>query len=44
MVFKACNAARLPLAVTMAGGYSREINDTVDIHFQTVVTAVEYEK
>jgi acetoin utilization deacetylase AcuC-like enzyme len=44
MVFKACDAAGLPVAVTMAGGYSREVDDTVDIHFQTVMTAVEFEK
>ena len=44
MVFKACNVAGLPVAVTMAGGYSREVDDTVDIHFQTVMTAAEYAK
>jgi hypothetical protein len=44
MVFKACDAAGLPVAVTLAGGYSREVNDTVDIHFQTVMTAIDFEK
>ena len=44
MVFKACDAAGLPVAVTMAGGYSRQVNDTVDIHFQTVTAAVEFGK
>ena len=29
----------LPVAVTMAGGYSRRVADTVDIHYQTVSTA-----
>jgi acetoin utilization deacetylase AcuC-like enzyme len=43
MVFDACGAAGLPVAVTMAGGYARDVNDTVDIHFQTVAAAVEYE-
>ncbi len=31
----------IPVAVAMAGGYGRVIADTVDIHFQTVKTAVE---
>jgi acetoin utilization deacetylase AcuC-like enzyme len=31
----------IPVAVTMAGGYGREISDTVDIHFRTVEMAVE---
>ena len=26
----------VPVAVVMAGGYARPIQDTVDIHFQTV--------
>jgi acetoin utilization deacetylase AcuC-like enzyme len=39
MVFEYCRQAGLPVAVTMAGGYAREIEDTVDIHFQTVRTA-----
>ena len=43
MVFNACDAAGLPIAVTMAGGYSRELNDIVDIHFQTVAAAVDFE-
>jgi acetoin utilization deacetylase AcuC-like enzyme len=31
----------LPIAVTMAGGYARDVNDIVDIHFSTVRTAFE---
>ena len=31
----------LPMAVTMAGGYARHVQDTVDIHFQTVLAALE---
>lgn len=31
----------IPVAVTMAGGYGREIADSVDIHFRTVETAAE---
>ena len=36
LVFERCRAAGLPVAVTMSGGYARNIDDTVDIHFQTV--------
>jgi acetoin utilization deacetylase AcuC-like enzyme len=39
MVFDSCAAAGLPVAVTMAGGYCKQVEDTVDIHFQTVVLA-----
>jgi acetoin utilization deacetylase AcuC-like enzyme len=39
MVFEACAAANLPVAVTMAGGYARDIEDTVDIHYATIETA-----
>jgi acetoin utilization deacetylase AcuC-like enzyme len=41
LVFAACRAAGLPVAVTMAGGYSRNVHDAVDIHFQTVQLAGE---
>ncbi len=41
IVFDACRAAGLPLAVTMAGGYARDVADTVDIHWQTVRRAIE---
>jgi acetoin utilization deacetylase AcuC-like enzyme len=40
MVFELCTAAGVPVAVTMAGGYARRIEDTVDIHFRTVALAV----
>ena len=39
MVFDLCGNAGLPVAVTMAGGYARQIDDVVDIHFQTVQAA-----
>jgi acetoin utilization deacetylase AcuC-like enzyme len=31
-----------PMAIAMAGGYGRNIQDTVDIHFQTVNCALQY--
>jgi acetoin utilization deacetylase AcuC-like enzyme len=39
MVFEACRRAGLPVAVTMAGGYARDIADTVEIQFNTIETA-----
>lgn len=36
LVFEVCRAASLPVAVTMAGGYARDVADVVDIHFETV--------
>jgi acetoin utilization deacetylase AcuC-like enzyme len=41
MVFEYCRQAGLPVAITMAGGYARDVEDTVDIHFQTVRAALE---
>ncbi|WP_020469029.1 histone deacetylase family protein [Zavarzinella formosa] len=41
MVFEAVRVAGLPLVVTMAGGYAKDVNDTVDIHWQTVRQAIE---
>ena len=35
-----CRKHRLPVAVTMAGGYARDIADTVDIHAETVCTFI----
>lgn len=36
LVFGHCRERGLPVAVSMGGGYARRIQDTVDIHFQTV--------
>lgn len=41
IVFEACWRAGLPVATVMAGGYARDVRDTVDIHFQTIRTAVQ---
>lgn len=40
-VLEQCRRAGLPVAIAMAGGYGKQIEDTVDIHFRTVKTAVE---
>jgi acetoin utilization deacetylase AcuC-like enzyme len=36
----ACRSVGTAVAVVMAGGYAETVNDTVDIHFQSVVTAL----
>lgn len=42
VVFRLCRDAALPVAVTMGGGYARNVNDTVDIHYRTVELACEF--
>jgi acetoin utilization deacetylase AcuC-like enzyme len=42
IVLRHLHQSGLPVAVTMAGGYARQVGDAVDIHFQTVSTAVEF--
>ena len=39
IVFENCRAKGLPVAVVMGGGYARDVNDVVDIHFQTIQLA-----
>jgi acetoin utilization deacetylase AcuC-like enzyme len=41
LVLESCRERGLPVAVTMAGGYARNVEDTVDIHFRTVSWAAE---
>ena len=33
----------IPIAFSMAGGYGKEIASTVDIHYQTIQTALQYQ-
>ena len=40
-VLASCRAIGLPVAITMAGGYARQVEDTADLHFQTVRLALE---
>jgi acetoin utilization deacetylase AcuC-like enzyme len=42
MVLRECRARGLPVAILMAGGYAKEIEDIVDIHYQTLALAVDY--
>ena len=36
LVFGRCARAGVPVAACMAGGYARDMDETVDIHLQTV--------
>ncbi|TAG49937.1 MAG: histone deacetylase [Betaproteobacteria bacterium] len=40
-VFETARDNALPVAVTMAGGYANEVADIVDIHFNTVLNALQ---
>jgi acetoin utilization deacetylase AcuC-like enzyme len=42
IVFEACASERLPVAVTMAGGYGYDIGQTVAVYFQTVQQALAW--
>jgi acetoin utilization deacetylase AcuC-like enzyme len=44
MVFQYARDRQLPIAFSMAGGYGKEIESTVDIHFQTIKTALQVQK
>jgi acetoin utilization deacetylase AcuC-like enzyme len=41
MVLASCRERGIPVAVTMAGGYSEDVGDIVDIHFHSVGLAAE---
>lgn len=41
MVIQWCQSQTIPLTIAMAGGYSRDVNDIVDIHASTVQLASE---
>ena len=43
-VFQFSLDRQIPTAFSMAGGYGREIQSTVDIHFQTIQTALQYQQ
>jgi acetoin utilization deacetylase AcuC-like enzyme len=42
LVIERCQRAGLPVAVVLAGGYGRRVQDTVDIHLQTVRIACDF--
>src|SRR5919112_6168334 len=39
LALDSCRERGIPVALTMAGGYAREVDDTVDIHFQSIERA-----
>jgi acetoin utilization deacetylase AcuC-like enzyme len=41
LLFRVARARRIPVMVTLAGGYARKVEDTVAIHCNTVVAAKE---
>mgnify|MGYP002142576484 CR=1 FL=1 len=43
-VFQYALDKKLPLAFSMAGGYGKEIESTVEIHFQTIQTALRFQQ
>jgi acetoin utilization deacetylase AcuC-like enzyme len=42
MVLEAAHQRRIPVAIAMAGGYGREIDDTIRVHLQTIAIAAKY--
>ena len=44
MVFQFALDRQIPVALSMAGGYGKEIESTVNIHFKTIQTALQFQK
>ncbi len=44
LVLEGCAERGIPAAVTMAGGYAREISHTVDVHFQSIMRAATLQR
>lgn len=42
LLYGYCGSMNLPVATVMGGGYARQLDDIVDIHFATVSLAVKY--
>lgn len=42
MVFRSFREENVPVAASMAGGYAKNVEDIVDIHFSTVQTAIRF--
>src|ERR671920_2116946 len=41
LVLETCRDLEIPVAITMAGGYARNVEDTVDVHFQSIRRAAD---
>jgi acetoin utilization deacetylase AcuC-like enzyme len=44
LVFEKARAKNVPVAVTLAGGYARRVEDTIQIHTNTIRVAKEFSK
>ncbi len=44
MVYEKARARKVPVAVTLAGGYARQLEDTIQIHTNTIRAAKEFAK
>ena len=44
LVFAKARANNIPVAVTLAGGYARSVEDTVEIHANTIRVAKDFSK
>jgi acetoin utilization deacetylase AcuC-like enzyme len=44
LVFEKARGRNIPVAVTLAGGYARELEDTIQIHSNTIRVAKEFAK
>ncbi len=44
LVFEKAKGEKIPVAVTLAGGYARKLEDTITIHSNTIRTAKEFAK
>jgi len=42
VVLECCRAVGIPVCVTIAGGYGRDVRDTVQVHLNTVKTARQF--
>jgi acetoin utilization deacetylase AcuC-like enzyme len=41
IILETCRERGIPVALTMAGGYASEVEDTVDVHFQSIRRAAD---
>src|SRR5215211_1599712 len=41
IVLETCRERGIPVTITMAGGYASEVEDTVDVHFQSIRRAAD---
>jgi acetoin utilization deacetylase AcuC-like enzyme len=44
LVFEKASGRNIPVAVTLAGGYARQLEDTIQIHSNTIRVAKEFVK